>query len=218
MDIKVLIVEDHKIMREGLKSLLMSKGQIEVVGEADNGRDALRMIKSLTPNVVLMDIVMPGLNGIEATRTITGECPDTKVIALSSHCLKEYVTGMFSAGAQGYLLKDCAFDELVDAIKTVSQNHTYLSSEITDIFVNEYMKSLSNISCDKSFENLSEREKEVLKLLTEGNTIREIALKLKLSTKTIETYRNKLMQKLNVSSISELTKYAIRAGVIELGN
>ncbi|NQU84140.1 MAG: response regulator transcription factor [Mariniphaga sp.] len=217
MNIKVLIVDDHKIMREGLCKLLKNKSNISVIGEAENGRDALNMAKAYNPNVVLMDVLMPDLNGIEATKTILSHSPDTRIIALSSHGGKEFVTGMLGAGASGYLLKDCAFDELVDAIESVYAKHTYLSREIADVLVNEYVSKFQSGIQEKR-EDLTSREREVLQLISEGNSTREIAKSLFVSIKTVESHRQRLMQKLNLFSIPELTKYAIKMGLTALEN
>lgn len=215
MEIKVLIVDDHKIMREGLRFLLKDKANISVVGEAENGREAISMVSRLKPDIVIMDIAMPDLNGMEATKMIINDNPDTRVIALSSHSGKEFVTGMFKAGASGYLLKDCAFDELFDAVKAVHAKHTYLSREISDVLVREYVTNI-HTAIQETPEELSIREKEVLQLIAEGNSTKEIADRLFISVKTVESHRKKIMQKLNMFTVSELTKYAIRSGLTSL--
>jgi RNA polymerase sigma factor (sigma-70 family) len=215
MEIKVLIVDDHKIMREGLRFLLKDKANIVVVGEAENGREAISLVSKLKPDIVIMDIAMPDLNGMEATKMIISDNPDTRVIALSSHSGKEFVTGMFKAGASGYLLKDCAFDELFDAVKSVHAKHTYLSREISDVLVREYVTNIHTV-IQEAPEELSIREKEVLQLMAEGNSTKEIADRLFISVKTVESHRKKIMQKLNMFTVSELTKYAIRSGLTSL--
>ena len=217
MEIKVLIVDDHKIMREGLRFLLKDKPNVNVVGEAENGRDAQALVTKLKPDIVIMDIAMPDLNGMEATKMILNENPDTRIIALSSHSGKEFVTGMFKAGASGYLLKDCAFDELFDAIKAVNAKHTYLSREISDVLVREYVNNIHSAVLE-SPEELSTREKEVLQLIAEGNSTKEIAARLFISVKTVESHRKKIMQKLSMFTVSELTKHAIRIGLTTLEN
>ena len=217
MNIKVLIVDDHKIMREGLKKLLMNKANINVVGEAENGREALSHTKAFNPNIILMDVLMPELNGIEATKSIIHQFPDIRVIALSSHAGKEYVIGMLGAGASGYLLKDCAFEELVEAIESVYAKHTYLSREIADMVVNEYINKNPAKSQEKG-EELTQRENEVLQLIAEGFSTRQIADQLFVSIKTIESHRQRLMQKLKLFSVPELTKYAIKVGLTALEN
>ncbi len=216
MEIKVIIVDDHKIMREGLRFLLKDKPNIKVIGEAENGRQALSLVDKLKPDIVIMDVAMPDLNGIEATRMIVKDHPNTRVIALSSHSGKEFVTGMFQAGTSGYLLKDCAFDELYDAIQSVYAKHTYLSREITDLLVRDYVSNVNAVLKEEPDEQLSTREKEVLQLIAEGHSTKEIAGQLFVSVKTIESHRSNIMRKLNMFTIPELTKYAIRSGLTTL--
>jgi two-component system, NarL family, response regulator NreC len=217
MDIKVLIVDDHKIMREGLSKLLRNKTNISVVGEAGNGREALNMVKAYNPNVVLMDVLMPDLNGMEATKIIKSDSPATKVLALSSHGGKEFVTGMLGAGASGYLLKDCAFDELVTAIEAVNDKHTYLSREIADVLVKEFVNNYQ-FAKQERIEELTSREKEILQQISEGSSTKQIAENLFVSIKTVESHRQKIMQKLSLYSVPELTKYAIKMGLTSLEN
>jgi DNA-binding NarL/FixJ family response regulator len=212
MNIKVLLVDDHAIIREGLRSLLEKQPEMEVIADTDDGRKARELVRKLSPNIVIMDITMPGLNGIEATRQITTEFPDVKVIALSIHSKRRYVADMLSAGATGYILKECLFDELVQAIKAVANGGRYLSPRITDVVVSDYVKRLS-ASADSPFEALKAREREVLQLVAEGKSTKQIALELHVSTKTIEANRRQIMDKLNIHSIAELTKYAIREGL-----
>lgn len=212
MNIKVLLVDDHTIIREGLRSLLEKQPEIEVIGDTDDGRKARELVRELSPNIVIMDITMPGLNGIEATRQITSEFPDVKVIALSIHSKRRYVADMLSAGATGYILKECLFDELVAAIKAVAAGGRYLSPRITDVVVSDYVKRLS-ASADSPFEALKAREREVLQLIAEGKSTKQIALELHVSIKTIEANRRQIMDKLNIHSIAELTKYAVREGL-----
>jgi DNA-binding NarL/FixJ family response regulator len=212
MSIKVLLVDDHAIIREGLRSLLEKQPEMEVIADTDDGRKALRLVRELSPDIVIMDITMPGLNGIEATRQITAEFPDVKVIALSIHSKRRYVADMLSAGATGYILKECLFDELVVAIKAVAAGGRYLSPRITDVVVSDYVKRLS-ASPDSPFEALKAREREVLQLVAEGKSTKQIALELHVSTKTIEANRRQIMDKLNIHSIAELTKYAVREGL-----
>ena len=212
MKIKVLLVDDHAIIREGLRSLLEKQPEMEVIADTDDGRKALRLVRELSPDIVIMDITMPGLNGIEATRQITAEFPDVKVIALSIHSKRRYVADMLSAGATGYILKECLFDELVAAIKAVATGGRYLSPRITDVVVSDYVKRLS-ASADSPFEALKAREREVLQLVAEGKSTKQIALELHVSIKTIEANRRQIMDKLNIHSIAELTKYAVREGL-----
>ena len=212
MKIKVLLVDDHAIIREGLRSLLEKQPEMEVIADTDDGRKALRLVQKLSPDIVIMDITMPGLNGIEATGQITAEFPDVKVIALSIHSKRRYVADMLSAGATGYILKECLFDELVAAIKAVAAGGRYLSPRITDVVVSDYVKRLS-ASADSPFEALKAREREVLQLVAEGKSTKQIALELHVSIKTIEANRRQIMDKLNIHSIAELTKYAVREGL-----
>ena len=215
MSIKVLLVDDHAIIREGLRSLLEKQPEMKVIADTDDGRKALEFVRDLLPNIVIMDISMPGLNGIEATRQITAEFPAVKVIALSIHSKRRFVADMLSAGATGYILKECLFDELVQAIKAVAAGGRYLSPRITDVVVNDYVKRLS-ATTESPFEALKAREREVLQLVAEGKSTKQIALELHVSTKTIEANRRQIMEKLNIHSVAELTKYAVREGLTTL--
>jgi DNA-binding NarL/FixJ family response regulator len=195
MSTKVLIADDHQIMREGLRAMLEKEYDLTVVGEADNGRMTLRLARELAPDVIIMDVAMPDLNGIEATRQIIAELPSVKIIALSMHDDRRFVLNMLKAGAAGYMLKDCAFKDLAKAIRAVRANKTYLSDE------------------SSAFQLLSPREREVLQLIAEGKTSPKIAELLHISVKTVETHRQQIMVKLKIKSIAELTKYAIREGL-----
>jgi len=213
MSIRVLVVDDHKIMREGLRSLLEKQPDIEVVAEAESAREALRLVQELTPDIVIIDVVMPSLNGIEATRRILSKVPAVKVIALSMYADKRFVMEMLRAGASGYLLKDCAFEELDEAIRTVTQDRTYITPRIVDIIVKDYFSQVEKPS-SSAVSALTSRQYEVLQLLAEGKTTREIAHQMSLSVKTIESHRQQIINKLNIHSIAGLTKYAIREGLI----
>ena len=213
MSTKVLIVDDHKIMREGLRSLLEKKPDIEVVAEAENAREALKLVQEMVPNIVIIDVVMPSLNGIEATRRILARTPNVKIIALSMYSDKRFVMEMLRAGASGYLLKDCAFEELDEAIRTVMQERTYITPRIVDIIVKDYFSKEEKPS-SSALTALTSRQYEVLQLLAEGKTTREIAQQMSLSVKTIESHRQQIINKLNIRSIAGLTKYAIREGLI----
>lgn len=215
MKTKILIADDHKIIREGLKALLEKQQDMEVVAEAQDGLTTVRMVNKLLPNVVIMDIGMPEMNGIDATRKITTDNRRVKVIALSMHSDRRFVLEMLKAGASGYLLKDSAFEELVAAIHTVMANQPYLSPRITDVVVKEYLSSLPKNE-STAFTVLTVREREVLQLLAEGKTTKQTASFLNVSVKTIETHRQQIMEKLNIHSIAELTKYAIREGLTPL--
>ncbi|MCP4607166.1 MAG: response regulator transcription factor [Planctomycetes bacterium] len=206
--IKVLLAEDHAIVREGLRSLLEKQPEIEIVCDAEDGRMAVERARELQPDVVIMDITMPNLNGVEATRQITKEFPQIKVIALSVHSNRIFVADMLEAGAVGYVLKECLFDELVQAIQAVTTGKTYLSSRITGVVVEDYIKRLVNV-CDSPLSSLTSREREVLQLVAEGKSTKEIALELHVSTKTIDAGRRKIMGKLNANNVVDLIKIAI---------
>jgi len=215
MAITILIADDHKIVREGLIALLSQHPQMTVVGEAENGRQAVQLAATLRPRVVIIDIGMPELNGIEATRQIIAEVPDVKVIALSMHSDKRFVKGMLKAGAAGYLLKYCASEELISAIQRVMANRIYLSQDITGIVVEDYVQKLGE-SDASAFQTLTPREREVLQLLAEGRSTRQIADSLHVSVKTIEVHRKQLMDKLGLTSLADLVKYAIREGLTSI--
>jgi DNA-binding NarL/FixJ family response regulator len=215
MSIKVLIADDHTMFREGMRSLLQKELNILIIGEADNGRDAVRLAVELKPDVVVMDITMPDLNGMEATRKIKKAIPQTRVICLSMHSDRRYVVDMFRAGASGYLIKSCAYKELTDAINIVAENQVYVSPQIAHIVVDEsigkqqYKKTISKTI-------LTSREREILQLIAEGKNTKYIAHHLHKSTKTVETHRRNIMRKLKMKSVAELTKYAIKEGIISL--
>jgi two-component system response regulator NreC len=212
MSIKIILADDHKIILEGLRSLIDNEKDMEVVAEAVNGRQAVNLAKEHTPDVVIMDINMPDLNGIEATQQINSKKTDIKVIALSMHSDKRYVAKMLQAGVKGYLLKDCAFDELIYGIRKVMSNHLYLSPQIDDIVIADYIKHLS-----KEYNNgLRSREREVLQLLAEGNTTKQISEKLNVSIKTVESHRGTIMKTLGFKTLSDLIVYAIKEGIISL--
>ena len=215
MGIKVLLADDHKIIRDGLRSLIERHPEMEVVGEADNGRTTVQLAQKLDPDIVIMDISMPDLNGIDATQQIVTDVPGIKVIALSMHSDKRFVVGMFKAGASGYLLKDCAFDELEQAVKTVLADHTYLSPKIATVVIQDYVPQVTTDDTSV-FSILSVREREVLQMLAEGKTTKDIASELFLSVKTIETYRQRIMDRLDIHNLADLIKFAIREGLTSL--
>jgi DNA-binding NarL/FixJ family response regulator len=215
MSIKILIADDHKIIREGLRALIEKKPGMEVIGEVENGRKAVQLVQELLIDIIVMDIAMPDLNGIEATRQIVARAPSIKVIALSMHSDKRFVVEMLKAGASGFLLKDCAFEELIYAIKAVRANRTYLSPKIADMMIKDYVRLLPMEELSV-FSILTPRQRQVLQLLTEGKGTNQIAHDLQVSVKTVETYRQQIMDKLNIHSIAELTKYAIREGLTSL--
>ena len=216
MSIRIILADDHKIMREGLRSLIEKQPDMEVVAEAADGRTAVQLAQQLQPDVVIMDIAMPDLNGIQATRQIMDKLRHVKVIALSMHTRKRFVVEMFKAGATGYLLKNCAFDELEHAIRTVVADQTYVSPGIAGSMVEDYVNRWSATE-SSAFTILSDREAEVLQLLAEGKSTKEIASHLGLSVKTIETHRRRIMDKLDIDNLAELIKYAVREGLTTLG-
>ena len=212
MSIKILIADDHQITREGVRSMLEREADMNVLGEAEDGRSAVRLARELGPDVILMDVCMPGMNGIVATSLILAEAPRIKVLALSALDDRRFVVNMLRAGASGYLIKDCSFKELIQAIRRVVANKNYLSPGIVDMAVKNYvMPSANSGSPDSS--NLTIREKEVLQLVAEGYSTPQIASSLHLSAKTIDSHRQNLMGKINAKGIAGLTKYAIREGL-----
>ncbi len=215
MTIRILLADDHKITREGLGSLINKQSDMEVVAEAENGRGAVVLAKELKPDVIIMDVSMPGLNGIEATKQILSESGNVKVIALSMHSDNLFVSEMLKSGASGYMLKDCAFEELDRAIREVVGGHTYLSPTISGVVVEDYVRKLNKSEAEES-NLLSDREREVLQLLAEGQSTKQIGLKLFISAKTVETHRRQIMNKLDMYTVAELTKYAIRNGLTSL--
>ncbi len=215
MSTKILLADDHKITREGLRSLIEKQSDMEVVAEAEDGHAAVHLVRKVLPDVAIMDVSMPDLNGIEATQKIVSECPNVKVIALSMHSDTLFVTEMLKSGASGYLLKDCAFEELTRAIRTVVAGKIYLSPAISDVVVDGYLHRLSEDDSVNS-DVLTHREREVLQMLAEGNSTKQVALKLHISVKTVETHRRQMMHKLDIYSVAELTKYAIRKGLTSL--
>jgi DNA-binding NarL/FixJ family response regulator len=215
MSIKVIVADDHRIVREGLCSLLEKEKDITVVGQAENGQTAVRLAQRLNPDVVVMDISMPDLNGMEAAQRICAESRRTKVIGLSMHSDRRFVTRMLKAGAAGYLLKDSAFGELAEAIRAVVAGRKYLSPSIGEGLIDDYIQH-PDPSAGPVFSALSAREREVLQLLAEGHSAKEIALRLHVSVKTVETHRRHIMEKLDVHSVAELTKLAVREGLTSL--
>jgi DNA-binding NarL/FixJ family response regulator len=215
MKTRVLLADDHKIVRDGLRALIGRHDDMEVVAEAETGRDAVRLSRKHLPEIVIMDISMPDLNGIDATRQILAEVKGVKVIALSMHSDKQYVDGMLRAGVSGYLLKDCAADELIQCIHIVMSGRICLSPGITGILVHEYLQPAKDQILASQTE-LSDREREVLQLIAEGHSTKDIAQSLHISIKTVETHRKNIMEKANLHTVAELTKYAIRHGLTSI--
>jgi DNA-binding NarL/FixJ family response regulator len=214
MGITILLADDHKIFREGLKALLEQENDLTVVGDTDDGSAAVDLSLSLLPDVAILDISMPNLNGIEAARRIVADAPNVKVIVLSMHVDKEYVAEALSAGAQGFIAKTCTSTELVNAIRNVVAGQPYLSPTISTALVGLISTSKEETSNPKI--GLSHRELQVLKLLAGGNCTKEVASQLNISTKTVETYRLSLMKKLKITNMVNLVRYAIREGIVDV--
>jgi len=215
MSIRILLVDDQKILRQGLRTMLERQPGMTVIGEAEDGRTAIALARELSPEVIVMDVAMPDLNGIEATSHIVEANPGVKVIALSMHSDKQFVSRMFKAGAVGYLLKDCAVDELAKAIRTVIRDQAYIGETISAVVLDDYVQQLRKPpAVDEG--RLTPREREVLQLIAEGHSTKEIAFTLEISSKTVETHRRNMMEKLGIDSVAELTKFAIRRGITTL--
>ncbi len=207
---RILLADDHAVVRSGFRMILASQSDMEVVGEVSNGRDAVEQTISLQPDVVIMDVTMPELNGIEATRRIADCAPRTRVLALSMHKDSVYVREILRAGACGYLLKDSGEGDLVNAVRAVARGEAYLSSAVSDAVLTDYRKHVTN-----PIDLLSSREREVLQMIAEGKTNKEIAVVLNLSVYTIEAHRGRIMEKLNLHSTGELVRFALRNGLID---
>ena len=215
MATRILLVDDHALMREGLRAILVADPDIEVIGEASDGREALEMAPRLNPDVIVMDVGMPHLNGFEATRQIASVAPMSRVIALSTHNDKRYVLAMLEAGARGYVVKSAVGEELMRAILTVKRNQIYLSPEVAGVVVDSYLgREYPEDGIGAAL--LGSREREVLQLLAEGKSSPEIAAVMHISVSTVETHRRNIMRKLDIHSVAELTKFAIREGLTQL--
>lgn len=214
--IKVFLADDHTVIRDGLRFMLEAQGDITVVGDAADGRQAVNQVQKLKPDVVLMDIAMPELNGIEATQQIRQTCPRTQVIILSVYSSAEHIFRAMQAGARGYLLKESAGKEVVSAVRAVHVGRRYLSRKIADTMIDDYVHQRESTEAKSPLEKLSPREREVLQLVVEGKSSREIATILYLSPKSVETYRSRLMQKLGVDNLPDLVKFAIQHGLTSL--
>jgi len=215
MKIRILVVDDHEIVRYGLRCLLLEQPDMVVIGEAENGRIAVELAKKLKPNVVIMDIAMPIMNGFEAARQIRSKMPEIKIVALSMYQNRRFIVEMLQCGASGYILKSNIHDDLVRAISAAVSNEVYLSSKITGVVTGEYVKSIS-MPNQSLRPVLSPRERETLQLISEGRSTKEIALQLNVSIKTIESNRRQIMQKLSLHNVADLTKYAIAEGMTSI--
>jgi len=215
MSIRVLLADDHRIVREGVCSLLGNEPDMEIVGEAEDGRQALELVSELLPDVIVMDITMPNLNGVDATRQIIRNSPNIKVVALSIHSSRAFVADMLKAGASGYVLKESPFDELVGAIRRVVAGEKHLSPKVAGVVVSDYVERLSKVN-ESPLDALTPREREVLQLIGEGKNTKEIATRLHVGTKAIEANRRKIMEKLDAHSIAELVKISILGGLASL--
>ena len=216
MKIRLIIADDHQLMREGLRSLIDKNDAMVLVGEAENGHETVRLATEKAPHIVIMDIAMPDLNGIEAARQILAENPNIKVIALSGHQKKEFVQQMLGAGASAYVLKTRAYEELERAVEEVMAGRKFLSPDVAAGVVDAFVELSSSTETPSAFIMLTDREREVLQLISEGSATKEIAEVLGVSVKTVETHRRNIMEKLDLHSVAELTKYAIREGVTSL--
>ena len=213
--VRVLLADDHEVVRNGLRYVIEREPHLEVSGEAENGRDAVRLAAELKPDVVVMDIAMPNLNGIEATAQITKHSPRTAVIVLSMYSDESYLVRALSSGAKGYLLKDSAGNDLVQAIDSVHHGKPFFSPQIANVLLEDYMRRLRREQLEDTYELLTDREKEVLQLLAEGKSNKDVANLLNLSVYTVETHRNNLMQKLNLHNTAEIVLYAVRKKIIQ---
>jgi DNA-binding NarL/FixJ family response regulator len=214
--IRLLVADDHKIFRQGIKKLLEDESDLQVVGEASDGRDAVKKATELKPDVILMDIAMANLNGLEATRQIKKQLPSAKVIMVTMHKNEEYVLQSFQAGASGFILKEGAVEELVSAIRSIHSDKSFLSPSISKTLIDAYMRKMETGKTETPFDLLTDREREVLQLIAEGYTNREVAKSLFISVKTVEAHRAHIMQKLNIHDIAKLVKYAIQKGLVDL--
>ncbi len=216
MNVTVFLADDHAVVRDGLRVLLETQPDIRVIGDAANGRDTVRRVVRLCPDVVVVDIAMPKLNGIEAAREIAQVCPYTRVIILSMHSTTEHIFRALQAGAHGYLLKESAGIEVVNAVRAVHAGHRYLSEKISDRLIDDYVRQRQAAEVSSPLDRLSPREREVLQLVVEGKSSAEIATIISLSLKTVETYRARMMHKLGISDLPSLVKFAIRHGLTPL--
>lgn len=214
MPIKVILADDHQLFREGLANLLAESKEVDVIAQAVNGKDAIDKAKQFCPDVMIMDINMPEMDGVEATSQLLKEISEIKIIGLSIHANKQYIKGMLEAGSSGYLFKNCSYDELIKAIQTVHSGKKYLSEKITEILIQEYLNK-EEIGPSTSSE-LTDRESEILKLIAEGISVSDISNRLFISIKTINTHKQHILEKLNLKTTTDIVKYALKKGIISL--
>lgn len=214
--VRIVLADDHTIVRQGLAKLLEGEPGFQVVGEAENGREAVAKVEALQPQVVIMDIAMPMLNGIEATRQIKKIRPQTKVIILSMHCHDRYIKELFSLGASGYLLKDSTGSDIVKAIQAALDGDTYMSPSVSRVVVEDYVSTKEKPFREGLYATLSNREREVFQMIAEGRSTREISDILCISPSTVKTHRSKIMEKLRIENVSQLVQFAIRIGIVDL--
>lgn len=214
MPIRILLADDHTVVRDGLRALLEKQTDMAVVAEAADGRETVQLAEELNPDIVIMDIAMPNMNGIEATRRIVSSNPRTAVLILSMHQDESYVLRSLKAGAKGYLLKDSLRSDVIDAIRSVALGRSYLTRKVSRMLQEDYVRELDRRGLDDSYELLTDREREVLQLVAEGRTNKEVATMLNISLTTVETHRTHILQKLGVHSVPELILYAVRKGII----
>ena len=212
--IRILLADDHTVVRDGLRALLEKQPDMAVVAEAADGRDSIRLAEEQSPDVVIMDIAMPNLNGIEATRRILAANPRTAVLMLSMHQDESYVLRSLKAGARGYLLKDSLRSEVIDAIRAVVRGRSFLTRKVSRMLQEDYMRQLESRGLDDSYDLLTDREREILQMVAEGKSNKEVAGLLNISTTTVETHRGHILQKLGLHSVPELILYAVRKGII----
>jgi two-component system response regulator NreC len=214
MPIRILLADDHTVVRDGLRALLEKQTDMAIVAEAADGRDSVRLAEEHAPDVVIMDIAMPNMNGIEATRRIVAGCPGTAVVILSMHQDESYVLRSLKAGAKGYLLKDSLRSDVIEAVRAVAQGRSFLTRKVGKILQEDYIRQLERRGLDDSYDLLTDREREILQLIAEGRTNKEVAGLINVSVTTVETHRTHILQKLGIHSIPELILYAVRKGII----
>jgi two-component system response regulator NreC len=212
--IRILLADDHTVVRDGLRALLEKQPDMTVIGEAADGRDSVRMAEEQLPDVVVMDIAMPNMNGIEATRRILAANPQTGVVILSMHQDESYVLRSLKAGAKGYLLKDSLRSDVIEAVRSVSQGRSFLTKKVSRLLQEDYIRQMERRGVEDSYDLLTSREREILQLVAEGQTNKEVATMLNISLTTVETHRTHILQKLGLHSIPELILYAVRKGII----